>query len=390
MLGQFPRRLSPLIVLAAFTASLLVFSQTWGQQASAGGGASITRTFQNNATTGADAYVDLSTPTANTGAGTDLNVQNMNGQDQWALLYFDLTSIPSTVTVTGATLSLYSHGGVNRGGRTHEVDLVTRSWTEGNGGAASGATWNTYDGTNNWTSPGGDYGDMSASATTPGSDGWVQFSAGAMATHVHAWVTGSSPNYGWGVWDSALDTDTRYQTQYYSREYTADATLRPKVVVTFSTTSTAWDSHSSSGGPVSDDFANSSNTVYMSGTGWKAGSYFVAYYDGGGAQVGSETRSASGGALTSQLSLGSYPGAASGTWHTLIQPSSGYTSFGSASYATITGNPDTYGLLANDSFTVQSSALPEFPTASAGLMAAALSFAAYWRLRNRRAGRVKA
>lgn len=378
------------MVLAVLAASLLALSQSWGRPASAGGGASITRTFQNNATTGADTYVNLSAPTTNSGAQTDVNVQNMNGQDQWALLYFDLTSIPSTVSVTGAALSLYSHARINGGGRTHEVDLVTRGWTEGNGGASSGATWNTYDGTNNWTLPGGDYGAMSASATTPGSDAWVQFSAGDMATHVNAWVTGSSPNYGWGIWDTATDTDTKYQTQYYSREYTGDTTLRPKVAVTYSTTTTAWDSHSSSGGSVSDDFTNSSNTVYMSGTGWKTGSYFVAYYDGGGVQVGSETRSPSGGALTSQISLGSYPGAASGTWHTLIQPSSDYTSFGSASYATITGNPDTYGLLANDSFTVQSSALPEFPTASAGLMAAGLSLAAYWQLRKRRAERVKA
>ncbi|MBI2854726.1 MAG: hypothetical protein HYX87_07400, partial [Chloroflexi bacterium] len=141
---------------------------------------------------------------------------------------------------------------------------------------------------------------------------------------------------------------------------------------------------------VRNTYTSSFNTVYMHGTGFANTDYLVAYYDNGGVKRGSETPSASGGTLNSTYLLTSDLTAAAGTWHALVQPSSGYTGFGTASYATIVASPDTYGLLANDSFTVESSAIPEFPTVVAGIAVAGMCAVIYWWLRNRRLAHVQA
>ena len=87
------------------------------------------------------------------------------------------------------------------------------------------------------------------------------------------------------------------------------------------------------------------------------------------------------GTLETDYYLPSDSGAASGLWHALVQPDSGYTSFGALTYGTIVAAPDTYGLIANDSFTVNASAIPEFPTVIAGIIVAGLCFGIYYRMR---------
>ena len=122
----------------------------------------------------------------------------------------------------------------------------------------------------------------------------------------------------------------------------------------------------------------------MNGNGFADVSYLVAYYDAGGVKKGSETVSASGGSLSSQYLLTTDTSADPGTWHVLVQPSSGYTGFGTDSYDTIAASPDTYGLFVNDSFTVDSSAVPEFPSVFAAIGVAGLCFAIYCWMRKRR------
>ena len=53
-------------------------------------------------------------------------------------------------------------------------------------------------------------------------------------------------------------------------------------------------------------------------------------------------------------------------------------------------NPDFYELMANDSFYVAQSAIPEFPTVMAGIMVAGLCFGIYYWMRQRRLAYVKA
>ena len=81
---------------------------------------------------------------------------------------------------------------------TLKAHRVTRSWTEGTGtfaaGTHDGATWNDYDGSNPWTSPGGDYvASSSVEATTPTSYGWTTWD---ITSYVKDWVAGTNANYG--------------------------------------------------------------------------------------------------------------------------------------------------------------------------------------------------
>jgi outer membrane protein assembly factor BamB len=142
--------------------------------------------------------------------------------------------------------------------------------------------------------------------------------------------------------------------------------------------------------PEENTFASPDTTVYMKGTSFANVSYLIAYYDADGVKERSETVTVTTGTLNSQYLLTSDPTAAAGTWHALVQPSSGYTGFGTDNYSTIAAWPDTYGLLADDSFTVEQSAIPEFPTALTAIVALGLCFGIYWWMRRKRLAYVKA
>ncbi|MBM2824991.1 MAG: hypothetical protein HW402_655 [Dehalococcoidales bacterium] len=152
-----------------------------------------------------------------------------------------------------------------------------------------------------------------------------------------------------------------------------------------------WESYLDAGyTTVNDSFTGSNTNVYMLGTSFANGTYLVAYYDGSGDKRGSETADVTTGNLTSIYVTNSDPSAATGTWHALVQPNSGYTVFGTNSYATITASPNTYGLAANDSFTVEADAIPEFPTVLAAIGVVGLCVGIYWWLRRRSLAYVKA
>lgn len=64
------------------------------------------------------------------------------------IIRFDTSSIVDSETITSATLHLYH---TNNNSESHTInvyEVLQNSWTEG------GATWNTYDGTNNWNTGG--------------------------------------------------------------------------------------------------------------------------------------------------------------------------------------------------------------------------------------------
>jgi hypothetical protein len=67
------------------------------------------------------------------------------------LIRIPLGRLPAMATVSAAAFTLTFDGGAPTVGATYTANRVTRAaWTEA-------ATWNKYDGTNNWTTPGGDY-----------------------------------------------------------------------------------------------------------------------------------------------------------------------------------------------------------------------------------------
>ena len=114
-----------------------------------------TLSLQPDGTVGVDAYLISNTPNSNTGTSTDLLTGTLflggNSIYYRSLLRFDLSSIPSGVSA--ATLTLTKAGSVlDSPPQTFACYRLTQTaWTE------TGVTWNRYDGTNTWTSAGGDY-----------------------------------------------------------------------------------------------------------------------------------------------------------------------------------------------------------------------------------------
>jgi hypothetical protein len=113
---------------------------------------------QPDAADGLDAYI-VSGAAANYGIDTKLAVGGFGASMPCrGLIKFDLTDLPSTATITSATLSLYCITDFSSNARTFRVYRQKRAWGEGNsngGFSPTGVNWNNYDGVNNWQSAGG-------------------------------------------------------------------------------------------------------------------------------------------------------------------------------------------------------------------------------------------
>jgi hypothetical protein len=123
--------------------------------------------------------------------GSNLKVGWDGTQAYRALLRFDLSGIPANSAIAGAHLMAYlnSHTTTNQTGVS--AYQVTRPWT-------SGATWNKYDGTNAWTSAGGDI-QAPATYTNPSAWGWPSTGTWyewGTSNLVQQWHDGAAPNYG--------------------------------------------------------------------------------------------------------------------------------------------------------------------------------------------------
>lgn len=113
------------------------------------------------------ARIISSVPTTN--FGNSFTAGNFGGSTRNGLI--DFTMSTGSGTISKVTMFLYSTGEIRSGG-THSVHQLTRTnWTQ------AGCTWNKYDGTNNWTTAGGDYSAtvIYTTGTISGTAGWVSF-----------------------------------------------------------------------------------------------------------------------------------------------------------------------------------------------------------------------
>ena len=128
---------------------------------------------------------------------------------------------------------------------------------------------------------------------------------------------------------------------------------------------------------VHNDFTTGENNVYMYGENFESGTYHVGFYDADG------TKTCSDGTLTTdtlaaQCKFTVYPDSAYGTWHAVV-----YKEPNSPPATYIANDPNR---VVEDRFTVQSGAIPEFPTVVAAIAVCMLCAVAYVVMR-RRAGR---
>jgi len=175
------------------------------------------------------------------GMGPSFHVGRTNGGVVLrTVLAFDLSTIPSNATITGASLTMVAS--LTSGGATNvTLHKALADWGEGtsvaggdeSAGAASttgDATWihRFYSGTL-WSTAGGDF-NATASATTSvsGAATYVWTSAGLLSD-VQAWHANASTNFGWvarGV--ESGNTKKRFNSRQFS-----DPALRPKLEVTY-------------------------------------------------------------------------------------------------------------------------------------------------------------
>jgi exosortase/archaeosortase family protein len=374
--------------IAAIFILLALFSTPF--TALAAGGQSITRTI---ATSDRDSYVneEAGKTTDNYGTAEVLYVTSLDTKDNRAFFHFDLSQIPEDSTVSSATLSLFLKGNPGTD-RTHGAHRVTpNDWTEGDGTSGSGIDWATYDGLNAWGTSGGDFdGAVPTVSTGTTSEVWKYWT---VTTDVAYFIANPTENYGWCIKDEAEDSATEYKFEYYSKE---TPTEKPTLEVTFTA---PWDSYSNTARTTQEDtFSDGTNVVYMKGTGFLDGTqtYNVGYYDAIGTLIVTDNNIALVNVVAGRGDLGNtsspyepnydctYNKQAWGgppDWHAVVPPY-GATAFPS-SYSTLDADHDTYELLADDTFLVSQTAIPEFPTVMAAVGVAGLCFGIYWWMRKR-------
>ncbi|MHC4739491.1 MAG: beta strand repeat-containing protein, partial [Planctomycetota bacterium] len=146
------------------------------------------------------------------------------------IIKWDLSSIPTSATVTEATLYLYQlsfTGDTSYDIGVHKIINVNP--------VISALTWNTYDGTNSWTG-GADGGqsDTAAAEDTQVVDGTNNvYKTWTVTNMVADWVTTPSSNYGMLV--NSDDVATIDSCRYFASNEVTNAATRPKLIVTYNT-----------------------------------------------------------------------------------------------------------------------------------------------------------
>ena len=148
-----------------------------------------------------------------------LKASSESGKEYHLLLEFDLTSVPVGSAILSATLEL------NLFNAPVDPDVIgihriTRSWTEG------GATWLTYDGNNDWDSPGGDYDPVQTSSFDTSTSGWR---SADISTLVQRWVDSSQPNYGLALIPEVAASNS--SNEFLGGDEDIDTHLRPKLTI---------------------------------------------------------------------------------------------------------------------------------------------------------------
>ena len=135
--------------------------------------------------------------------------KNGQGNVRRAIIAFDLSPIPASATITGATLSMFLSQ-ANGGSQDVTISRVLQDWGEGDsnagdpGGAGTqaapgDATWlHTFYDNSFWTNPGGDFlGTVSAATTVEATDTTYLWSGSGLLGDVQTWVGNPATNFGW-------------------------------------------------------------------------------------------------------------------------------------------------------------------------------------------------
>ena len=184
--GASTGRALPMSVSASGSGWLLSVDtgEAWVREALASGSVVVDPTV--NLETYEKCTLNAEAPTTSQCSGNFLEGYDATHQEHHALAYYPTSSIPVGSIVVHAKLGLYLESHSTSTAKAVGVYRVTRGWS-------TTATWNTYDGTHNWTTAGGDYANPSENSdavvnpSVGTANGWVYWYPTKM---VQEWVNG--------------------------------------------------------------------------------------------------------------------------------------------------------------------------------------------------------
>jgi hypothetical protein len=144
------------------------------------------------------------------------------------LIKWDLSAIPPDATVNEATLYLYQVASGEDAAYENGVHKIINV-----NPVISACSWNTYDGTNSWTGGAdGGQGDIAAAEDTPAVNLTNnEYKTWSVTNMVQDWVTTPASNYGMLVNSDGVATSDSHR--FYASNEVADASTRPKLIVTY-------------------------------------------------------------------------------------------------------------------------------------------------------------
>ncbi len=202
----------------------------------------------------------------------DIKAFHRSSYEYRTLLEFDCGSGVGVESIQSATLTMYAQSFASVADNVNVYELNTE-WVEGTeDGTANqtGATWNTYDGTNNWSQNGGDFNTTIKGTYYVEQVGTCTFSLDA--TMVTGWLTIPANNHGILLACSRDISGGDECRVGFSTSANADASKRPKLEIVY----TADDGGSSSGTGGSTTTLPAGTTFYIRG----ADGNVVATYKG--------------------------------------------------------------------------------------------------------------
>ena len=196
-----------------------------------------------------------------------------------------------------------------------------------------------------------------------------------------------------GTWHAVVFNDAQGSppATYAAANATAGYLVEDDFTVDSSAMQPTWESYddavqSNVWGTVGDPYTDTTQTAYMYGQGFAAGTYAVGFYDNAGDKAGSDVSGTfASGNLSAQFALNTDPTGAEGTWHAVVFD----TALGSPS-ANYTATSGAAGYVTEDDFEVNASAIPEIPTVLAAIGVAMFCFGIYYWMRRRRLAYVQA
>lgn len=153
----------------------------------------------------ADAFIHRGTPDKNFGKEKFISIYPWGLNSQRGIITFDLTQIPSVAIVHNATLYLHEAKtyGFPRMIALHKV-LPKRDWLEDH------VTWRYYQTKKPWLQSGGDFENVSSSASMVIWTGKLKWDTWDVTTDAQEFVREPATNYGWIIKDTQEDKSQRY------------------------------------------------------------------------------------------------------------------------------------------------------------------------------------